>query len=210
MISKWTIFGVSDLILEIIDAIYYNSNANTIKQIVINMPVKDSSVEDLKHYKIITLDNYKYDYELNIFGFTDPNKEAFLAKLSELPFSNVIHPKAHYSEFSAFLLGHGNYLAPGVVIGAKVSLGSHNFLNRNSSIGHHTQVNSFNHFGPGSIICGRCHIGSKNFFGAGSIVKDKVQIGNNVTIGAGAVVVSDILEAGVYVGIPAKRIVKNP
>lgn len=202
--NKWTIFGVSDLILEIIDAIYYNSDY--LNQIVINMPLKDTSVKDLDRYKIVPLEDYKYNYEFNIFGFTDPSKEAFLDRLPELSFSNVIHPKAHYSKFSEFLLGHGNYLAPGVVLAAKASLGSHNFLNRNSSIGHHTQIDSFNHFGPGSIVCGRCKIGCKNFIGAGSIIKDRITIGNNVTIGAGAVVVSDILESGIYVGIPAKKI----
>lgn len=204
--NKWTIFGVSDLTLEIIDAIYHNSDI--LQQIVINVPLKETSAKDLERYKIITIDDYRYNYELNIFGFTDPNKEAFLDKLPGLTFSNVVHHKAHYDESSAFSLGRGNYLAPGVVLGAKISLDSHNFLNRNSSIGHHTEVDSCNHFGPGSIICGRCKIGSKNFFGAGSIVKDRITIGNNITIGAGAVVVSDILEAGVYVGIPAKRI--NP
>lgn len=203
--NKWTIFGVSDLILEIVDAIKLNEDI--VKQIVINRPLKDTSVDDLAPHKVVPIKDYQFDYELNIFGFTDPNKEAFLAVLPSLRFDSVIHPKAHYD--STALIGEGNYLAPGVVVGAKVILRKHNFLNRNSSIGHHTKVGECNHFGPGSIVCGRCEIGSKNFLGAGCIVKDKVKIGNGVTIGAGAVVVEDLLEAGVYVGIPAKRIVRE-
>lgn len=205
--EKWTIFGVSDLILEIIDAIHHNNGI--IKQIVINMPLKETSIQDLEQYKIVKLEDYRYDHEFNIFGYTDPNKEAFLSALPGLEFTTIFHPHCYFDQSAS--LGKGNYIAPGVVLGAKVSLTSHNILNRNSSVGHHTQVGSFNHFGPGSVVCGRCEIGSKNFLGAGSIVKDRVKIANNVTIGAGAVVVNDILEAGVYVGIPAKRIeVKNP
>ncbi len=203
--NKWTIFGVSDLILEIIDAIRLNQDI--VKQIVINRPLKETSVVDLEPHNIVQLKDYKFNYESNIFGFTDPNKEAFLEVLPSLRFSSVIHPKAHYD--STALICEGNYLAPGVVVGAKVILGNHNFLNRNSSIGHHTRVGTCNHFGPGSIVCGRCEIGSKNFLGAGCIVKDKIKIANGVTIGAGAVVVEDILESGVYVGIPAKRIVRE-
>ena len=35
---------------------------------------------------------------------------------------------------------------------------------------------------------------------------DKISVCDNVIIGAGAVVIEDIMEAGTYVGIPAKRI----
>lgn len=203
--NKWTIFGTSDLTLEIIDAII--CRGDELKQIVINMPIPDKSVVDLRYYKIVEVEDYEFNEELNIFGFTDPNKEPFIKSLPTIPFANLPHPFSYQSStFSAYW---GNYLAAGTIMGANVILQHHNIVNRNASIGHHTKVDSFNNFGPGSIICGRCHIGSKNFFGAGSIVRDNVTIGNGVTIGAGAVVVSDILEAGVYVGIPAKRIV-NP
>ena len=208
--SDWTILGASDLILDIIDAIIQGQQDPFTIQIVLNMPIRDSILNDIKKFKVIQLEDYNETWNNHIFGFTDPNKDAFLAKLSPKTYwSNVIHCKANCSIYADF--GKGNYFAAGSTIASNVFLKYHNFVNRNASIGHHTQVDSFNHFGPGSIVCGRCVIGSKNFFGAGSIVKDKIRIGNNVTIGAGAVVVNDILESGVYIGIPAKRVeFKNP
>jgi sugar O-acyltransferase (sialic acid O-acetyltransferase NeuD family) len=200
--SKWTILGTSDLMLEMIDAIY--DNGDELHQIVINMPIPEKSILDFKEYNnIIKIEDYQPNFELNIFGFTNCNKDAFLKVLPVLVFANLIHPVSYHASTAHF--GWGNYIAAGAVIGAKVSLKCHNIVNRNASIGHHTEVDSFNNFGPGSVICGRCKIGCKNFFGAGSIVKDQIRIGNNVTIGAGAVVVNDILESGTYVGIPAKR-----
>jgi len=199
--NKWTIFGTSDLMLEMIDAIY--DTGDELHQIVINMPIPEKSMPDIKEYNITKIEDYKPNYEQNIFGFTDCNKDAFLKALPVIAFSNLIHPVSYQASTAHF--GWGNYVAAGAVIGAKVVFQCHNIVNRNASIGHHTEIDSFNNFGPGSIICGRCQIGCKNFFGAGSIVKDRIRIGNNVTIGAGAVVVNDILDAGVYVGIPAKR-----
>jgi sugar O-acyltransferase (sialic acid O-acetyltransferase NeuD family) len=196
----WTIFGVSNLIFDIIDTIY--SNRGEIKQIVINLPLEDNFAE-LLEYNIIEVKDYENSIGANIFGFTDPNKEAFLNALPpNTRFLNLYHERAYLPLSSE--LDSGNYLAAGAVIGTKVVMKNHNFVNRNASIGHHTQVGSFNHFGPGSIICGQCKIGSKNFFGAGSIVKDRIKIGDNITIGAGAVVTKDLLESGVYVGIPAR------
>ena len=43
------------------------------------------------------------------------------------------------------------------------------------------------------------------WIGIGAIVSNNLKIYDHVTIGAGAVVVKDIEEAGIYIGIPAKK-----
>ena len=45
-------------------------------------------------------------------------------------------------------------------------------------------------------------------FGTSSSIKQGIPITNNVTIGMGAIVTKEIKEPGVYIGIPAKRLVK--
>jgi len=42
--------------------------------------------------------------------------------------------------------------------------------------------------------------------GAGATVRDGRCIGDDIVIGAGAVVVSDLIQPGVYVGVPAKSL----
>lgn len=47
-------------------------------------------------------------------------------------------------------------------------------------------------------------MGSETELGTGTQIIQGKRIGANVIIGAGSVVVKDILEAGTYVGVPAK------
>ena len=44
------------------------------------------------------------------------------------------------------------------------------------------------------------------FVGAGSTIKDNISVCDNVIIGAGSIVVKDIIESGIYVGCPVKKI----
>lgn len=53
---------------------------------------------------------------------------------------------------------------------------------------------------------GKIEIGNNVFIGAGATILYDVKICDNIIIGAGALVNSDLLESGVYVGIPAKKI----
>lgn len=55
-------------------------------------------------------------------------------------------------------------------------------------------------------IWGKIEIGNNVYIGVNSIIMPNVKITNNVIIGAGSIVTKSILEDGVYVGSPAKRI----
>ena len=57
----------------------------------------------------------------------------------------------------------------------------------------------------GAVVAGRARIGRNVFVGAGAVVIDSISVCDDVVIGAGAVVTSSIDEAGVYVGVPARR-----
>lgn len=61
----------------------------------------------------------------------------------------------------------------------------------------------------GSIIGGSVVIGDNCFIGMGAKIKNKVKIGKNVTIGAGSVVLNDVPDGETWVGVPAKKLVKN-
>lgn len=53
---------------------------------------------------------------------------------------------------------------------------------------------------------GPIELGSNIFVGLNAILLPGIRICSNVVIGAGALVSSDITESGVYVGVPARRI----
>ena len=58
----------------------------------------------------------------------------------------------------------------------------------------------------GALINGDCSIGSECFVGSGAVLRNGVRMVSGVVLGAGSVVIHDILEAGVYVGNPARKI----
>lgn len=60
--------------------------------------------------------------------------------------------------------------------------------------------------GPGAIVCGDTCIGDNVLVGAGVIIRDGIEITENVTIGMGSVVVRSIVEPGVYLGNPCRKI----
>lgn len=55
---------------------------------------------------------------------------------------------------------------------------------------------------------GVIEIGNNVFIGMNTIITRNVKIGDNVIIGAGSVVTKDCLSNGVYVGVPARRIME--
>lgn len=117
---------------------------------------------------------------------------------------SIIHPEAFIG--LGVEEGISNLIFPRAVLHTEVKLGANNIINTGCILEHETAIGSHNHISVGTILCGRVTFGDNCFIGAGTTIIDKVKVGNNVTIGAGSVVIRDILEPGVYVGNPARRI----
>jgi UDP-N-acetylbacillosamine N-acetyltransferase len=60
----------------------------------------------------------------------------------------------------------------------------------------------------GTLVLGRCTVGDRCFVGAGAVIRDGLSIADDVTIGANSFVNSDIKEAGLYVGSPARKVTR--
>ncbi len=103
-------------------------------------------------------------------------------------------------------LGEGVFVGHGSYIGPEASIGDGCIINTNAIVEHQSEVNDFSHISVNSTICGKSRIGKGVFLGAGATIIDKISVCDNTVIGAGAVVVSDILDSGIYGGIPASRI----
>lgn len=116
----------------------------------------------------------------------------------------LVHPKAIIDK-NASLKGY-NQVFSGVNINAHTCIGKNNIINTGAIIEHEVMIGNHNHISVGAIICGRVNIGSQCLIGAGSVIIDKLSIADDVIIGANSVVISDIIEAGTYVGNPARRV----
>lgn len=121
-----------------------------------------------------------------------------------LRYINIYAADSYLSVLSQF--GKGNFVAHRAYIGPNVHIGNHNIINTGAIVEHECVIGNFCHIAPHSTLCGRTVIGDNVFIGAGATVTDYGHIADNITIGAGAVVVGELVEPGVYAGVPAKKL----
>ncbi|CAG9620195.1 acetyltransferase [Sutcliffiella rhizosphaerae] len=116
----------------------------------------------------------------------------------------LIHPNSVIG--SDVKVGEGTVIMAGVIINCCTTIGKGCIINTGSTLDHDNELENFVHLSPGVHLAGSVKIGSDSWLGVGSVVKNNIEIVENTTLGAGAVVVKDINEAGVYIGIPARRV----
>jgi sugar O-acyltransferase (sialic acid O-acetyltransferase NeuD family) len=103
-------------------------------------------------------------------------------------------------------IGSGVLIHDGVKVMQNAVIGNYVRVNRSAHVAHDTHIGDFVTIAPNAVILGRVSIGNYCYIGANATILPEVTICDNAIIGAGAVVTKDILEAGTYVGMPAKRI----
>jgi sugar O-acyltransferase (sialic acid O-acetyltransferase NeuD family) len=203
--KAWTIFGAGNFIHDMIDAI--ESRGHKAALIVLNMEIDQKIREKTpRSIGIVNLNDFSPSTDFYIFGFINPNKKPFLERLKKfnLSYTNLIHKFSYVAKTVG--MGQGNFIGAGVVLAPNVKLGDFNFVNRCASIGHDAEIFHFNHFGPGCTVSGGCKIGNRNFLGTRSALINDITIRDDITVGAGGVVVKDILEAGIYAGVPVRKL----
>ena len=127
----------------------------------------------------------------------------FLKKLGAL-IPQVLSPCAHVSSHA--LIAEGTIVMHGVTVNASAKVGSNCILNSHCLIEHDAQIADHCHISTGAIVNGACKVGSRSFVGSNSVLAHGVEIAADVVVGAGSVVPRDIIDAGVYVGNPCRRI----
>ncbi|SDC04177.1 sugar O-acyltransferase, sialic acid O-acetyltransferase NeuD family [Paenibacillus sp. UNCCL117] len=118
--------------------------------------------------------------------------------------TTLIHPRAVIGE--QVELGVGTAVMAGVVINCCTKVGKGCIINTGATIDHDSLIENYVHVSPGVHMAGTVNIGAGAWLGIGSIVSNNVNITSNCIIGAGAVVVRDIVDAGTYMGVPARRV----
>ena len=85
-------------------------------------------------------------------------------------------------------------------------IGIGTLINHGVKVHHNVGIGEFCEIGPGAILLGAVEIGNDCLIGAGATILPKVKLAKNVVVGAGAVVTIDLTLAGIYGGVPAKRL----
>jgi len=182
---------------------------------------------EINNFKIFGIydDSYNVEIEDSVNNYKIRGKIASIPKDKKvvIALGDIIKRKELYDKYSK-LIYNGNVIHPTTIIEKNVNIGvsnqifakayinfgvkigNNNILNTGIVIEHECVIGNHNHISVGAILCGRVRVGNSCFIGAGSVLIDKIKIKNNITIGANSVVINDILEPGVYVGNPIRKI----
>lgn len=131
-------------------------------------------------------------------------REAKLLALAEqgaaLPV--LVHPAASLSRYA--VVGAGSVLFAGAVVNVDCRIGTGAIINTGATVDHDCVLGDAVHISPGAHLAGGVCVGDRSWLGIGSSVRQLAQIGCDVMVGAGAAVVSDIPDACVVTGVPAR------
>ncbi|EOV9526568.1 acetyltransferase [Bacillus cytotoxicus] len=116
----------------------------------------------------------------------------------------LIHPSAIIGE--QVYLEAGTAVMAGAVINCCTKIGKGCIINTASTIDHDSIIDDYVHISPGAHLAGTVKVGSGTWIAIGSVIINNINITNKCKIGAGAVVIRDIIEAGTYIGVPAKKV----
>lgn len=115
----------------------------------------------------------------------------------------LIHPNAVVAE--NVQIGKGTVVMAGAVVNPECIIGEGCIINTCSSVDHDSIIGDFVHVAVGAHLAGNVKVGEGTWIGAGAIIKNDITVCGGCVIGAGAVIVKNIGDAGVYIGVPARK-----
>lgn len=121
-----------------------------------------------------------------------------------IPFLTFIHSSCWIDTTAT--IGAGSVLMPRCSVADNCTLGNNVVLQIGCSINHHSKIEANTFLGPGVTLAGCVTVGRDCFLGVGSVLIDSINLVSGVQTGGGAVVTQSLSHAGLYVGVPAKKI----
>jgi sugar O-acyltransferase (sialic acid O-acetyltransferase NeuD family) len=150
------------------------------------------------------------DIDLHIITIAISNSKIREEIVNQLPnnieYITLIHPNVIHSKF--INIGIGSIICAGSILTCNINIGRHSHLNLKTTIGHDCDINDYFTSAPNASISGNCKIGKHVYFGTASMIKQGLSIADYVTIGMGAVVTKNISNSGIFIGNPAKELIK--
>ena len=146
------------------------------------------------------------EYEVMVAVADTRSRYEIVQKLpKKTKFFTFIHPTALILDEN-IEIGEGSFIGAYSILTTNIKLGPHAILNRSNHIGHDTTIGSYFSSMPGAIVSGNVTIYDLVYIGNNSSIREKLSIHSLSTIGMNSAVVKNIIEPGIYVGCPAKKI----
>jgi len=182
------------------DIMGYVSDENTGKILGINYIGNDDCLTELYNNKIKTaalgigqvmLSSKRLDVVISLkkIGFYLPS---------------LVSPDAIIN--SDVYIGEGTQILDGVIINSGTQIGNFSIINTNATIEHDCIVGDYCHIATRATLSGGVEVGDFSMIGSNAVIVQYKKISANTLIGSGGVVIKDIIEPGIYVGNPARKI----
>ncbi len=163
--------------------------------------IKGSTAEILKEYK-----NNSFDELLIGIGYNhlEARKRMYDKFVGLIPFGKIIHSTCWIDDSA--VISNGTVLYPGCIVDAHTELGPNTIVNLGCTIAHDCKIGPHSFFAPRVAVAGFVSTGEMCFFGINSTVVDNLTIVAQTRTGAGTVITKSIAAAGLYLGVPHKKI----
>jgi sugar O-acyltransferase (sialic acid O-acetyltransferase NeuD family) len=125
----------------------------------------------------------------------------------ETVYFTFVHPTALILD-NNIEIGEGSFIGAYSILTTNIKLGKHALLNRANHIGHDCNIGDYFSAMPGAIVSGNVTIYDCVYMGTNSSIREKLNVHSLSIIGMNSCVVKNINESGVYIGTPAKKIIK--
>ena len=102
-------------------------------------------------------------------------------------------------------VGAGTVIMHFALVNSQATVGDNCIINSYASVEHGSQIGKHGHLSTRATINGDCQIGDGCFIGSAATVLQGKSIASGSVIGAGALVTKDLIQAGLYIGSPAKN-----
>jgi len=103
-------------------------------------------------------------------------------------------------------IGEGSIICYGARITINVSIGKGVAINTGSSVGHDSELSDYCTLFTNVMVSGTAKIGENSEIGSGAFILEYVTVGKDIVVAPLSSVLKDIIDPGVYVGNPARRI----
>lgn len=159
------------------------------------LPVKPLSYFQVEHHRALLSP-----------GASQGRAQLAEAMPAETQYATLIYPNVLFLDPESTEIGAGSIIYPGCILSGEVRIGRHALILANGVLGHNLSLGDFFTAGVGLNTGGYVQVGPQVQCGMSVSLRDRIRVCEQAQIGMGSVVVRDILEPGIYLGNPARRV----
>ncbi|WP_426712958.1 acetyltransferase [Cronobacter muytjensii] len=123
------------------------------------------------------------------------------------PLATLIHPNVDIPTQSE--IRPGAIICDGAFISCGVTIGENVLIQPRACVGHDCVIGAYSVVSSLVALAGHCEVGERVFIGMNSCVKEQTRIGDDAIVGMGSAVFSDVADATIVLGNPARAMRQN-